>query len=238
MPAYNEEAHIDACVTEWYEAVVARVPDSELVVVDDCSRDNTGARLASLAGQLPALRVLRTPVNAGHGPAVRLGLEQCRGAFLFQTDSDRQHSPDDFWSLWDRRHDAAFVFGVRERRADGLFRLAVSLGLRGVNAVVWGRAIRDANCPFKLMRREALTTLLAAIPRDSFIPMVMVSVLARHHGYPVLEVPVRHFARSAGEASLTGAAMWLRTGTRCVSELLALRLSMNRRGAPPCGGTS
>jgi dolichol-phosphate mannosyltransferase len=228
MPAHNEGAHIEACVDEWYRSVVSRVGDAELIVVDDCSTDATAARLDVLAGRLPALRVLRTPVNGGHGRAVRLGLEHATGTFVFQTDSDRQHVPDDFWPLWERRDEADFVFGVRGQRADGTFRLAVSTVLRGVNAILWQQWIRDANCPFKLMRRDALAPILTAIPADSFIPMVMVSVLARRGGCAVIEVPVRHFPRLAGQQSLRGLAKWSRTGVRCARELVALRLASQR----------
>ena len=223
MPAYNEAAHIERSVTEWHERVVVEVPGAELVVVDDCSTDDTGAILAALAKRVPALRVLRTPANMGHGPALRLALEQSRGAFVFQTDSDRQHAPDDFWALWREREAADFVFGVRTARADGAVRAVVSGLMRVVNLAVWQRWIADANCPFKLMRRDAFLTVLAAIPRDSFIPMVMLSLLARHAGYRVREVPVRHFPRTAGHQSLAGILRWATLGPRCVGELLAMR---------------
>lgn len=229
MPAYNEADHIGACIAEWYDGVIARIPESELVIVDDCSTDGMHEQLAALARVRPGLRVLRTPANVGHGRAVRHGLEQCRNAFVFQTDSDRQHHPEDFWRLWEARHAADFVFGVRERRADGAFRSAISGMLRLVNAVLWGRWIQDANCPFKLMRREALNALLREIPADTFIPMVMVSTLARHRGYRVTEIPVRHFARTAGQQSLAGAMKWAKVSLRCTRELASLRLALARR---------
>lgn len=228
MPAHNEAANIEGAVAEWFDEVVDRIPGTELIVVDDCSTDDTGERLAALAARLPTLRALRTPVNAGHGPAVRFGLEHSRGAFVFQTDSDRQHRASDFWALWALRDEVDFAFGVREHRADGPFRLLVSHLLRGLNLLLWQRWIRDANCPFKLMRRAPLEAVLAEIPRSSFIPMVMIAVLARHHGYRVREVVVPHFARAAGEQSLTGVLRWSRIGPRCARELLALRASLGR----------
>lgn len=228
MPAFNEAGNIEQGVGEWYDAVACRIDGAEVLLVDDCSTDDTGVRLAALASRLDRLRVLQTPVNGGHGRAVRFGLDRAIGTFVFQTDSDRQLRPDDFWTLWERRHEAPFVMGVRERRADGAFRLAVSQVLRAVNLLLWGRSIRDANCPFKLMRRDALHALLAEIPPGSFIPMVMVSVLARHRGYAVIEVPVRHFPRTAGHQSLRGVATWGRTGARCARELLRLRLTLAR----------
>ena len=223
MPAYNEAEHIEQCVREWHEGVIARVPGAEIIVVDDCSKDDTGVRLRMLAEQLPALRVLTPPVNGGHGPALRFGLDRALGEFVFHTDSDRQHTPDDFWSLWERRATADFVFGVRDHRADGAFRAAVSFLMRTANAVLWGYWIRDANCPYKLMRRTALEQVLAFIPRSSFIPMVMVSVLARRAGFRVNEVRVRHFARVAGQQSLKGVLKWAGISRRCVGELVALR---------------
>lgn len=232
MPAYNEGEHIEACVQEWYDGVVSRLPDAEIIVVDDCSRDDTGARLAALAARLPGLRVLRTPVNGGHGPALRFGLDRARGEFVFHTDSDRQHTPDDFWSFWERRATADFVFGIRDHRADGALRSGISATMRVVNLLLWGCWIADANCPYKLMRRSALEQVLSVIPPASFIPMVMVSVIARRAGFRVSEARVRHFPRVAGQQSLRGLVKWVRVGRRCVSELVALRAAERAMRAP------
>jgi glycosyltransferase involved in cell wall biosynthesis len=232
MPAFNEAEHIEQSVLEWYERVASRVPGSELIVVNDCSRDDTGARLQSLSARVPALRVLQTPANGGHGPALRFGLDHAGGEFVFHTDSDRQHTPDDFWAVWEQRVDADFVLGIRDHRADGALRAGISATMRVVVAALWGCWIADANCPYKLMRRTALEQLLSTIPRTSFIPMVMVSVLARRAGYRVREVHVRHFPRIAGQQSLKGVLKWARIGSRCVGELVALRMAEKPVRAP------
>jgi len=223
MPAYNEGDHIEAGVREWYAEVVAKLPGSELIVVNDCSKDQTGAVLESLAKQMPALVPLRTPVNGGHGKALRYGFSHARGEFVFQTDSDRQHSPEDFWLLWKMRQEADFVFGVRESRADGALRMVITGIMRFLNLLLWQCWIRDANCPFKLMRRASLERVLAQVPDDSFIPMVMVSILARYTGARSIDVPVRHFARKGGEQSLKGTWNWVKVGSRCFRQLLTLR---------------
>lgn len=228
MPAHNEADHIEQSVWDWQRAVLARLPESELIVVDDRSTDDTGARLDALATHIPALRVLHTVENVGHGRAVRLGLDAGRGEFIFQTDSDRQHNPEDFWKLWALRTRADFVFGVRMSRADGWLRVVISTAMRLINFAVWGHWIADANCPFKLMRRQTLATVLERIPRSTFIPMVMVSVLTRRGGFRFLEVPVVHYPRTAGQPSLRGIAKWLTVGWRCVRELVTLRLHLPR----------
>jgi dolichol-phosphate mannosyltransferase len=229
MPAHNEAAHIEQCVSEWYESVISKLPDSELLVIDDCSTDTTASRLGALESRFPLLRVLRTPANVGHGRAVRMGLDKSLGEFVFQTDSDRQHTPEDFWALWAERETADFVFGVRASRADGLLRIAVSGTMRFANFLMWGHWIADANCPFRLMRRVPLLRVLEHVPSTAFIPMVMVSILARRCGFCVSEVRVRHFPRTAGQQSLAGVIKWVSIGTRCLRELLKLRADARRQ---------
>ena len=225
MPAYNESDIIATVVREWHAEVIARLPSSELIVVDDCSTDGTGPVLLMLAAELPSLRVVRSERNSGHGPAVRLGIQRATREFVFHTDSDRQHLAGEFWNLWAARAGCDFVFGVRRRRQDGAWRTFVSTFMRLLNFLIWGLWIADANCPFRLMRAEALRTVLRRIPRDSFIPMVMVSILARKLGMTVCEVSVTHLPRTGGQQSLKGTLTWLRVGYVCARQLVRLRLS-------------
>lgn len=226
MPAYNEGEHLELCVREWYDNVVSRIPSSELIIVDDCSRDNTHEILQELAAGMPELRALRPSRNGGHGRAVRFGLGHARGEFVFQTDSDRQHSPEDFWKLWERRLECDCVFGVREHRADGSIRVLVTRSMRFLNFLVWQMWIQDANCPFKLIRKSVLDKVLPMIPEDSFIPMVMLAILVRRERFSVSEVPVLHLPRVAGQQSLRGLLNWIRVGRRCAKQLVMLRLGV------------
>jgi len=226
MPAYNEAEHIEKTVREWHDEVVAKLPGSQLIVVDDCSKDGTGRILEGLARELAGLCVVRPQRNSGHGKALRLGFQHATQEFVFQTDSDRQHLPAEFWNLWQAKADHDFVFGVRCRRADGLFRVLVTRSMRVLNFLIWGCWTRDANCPFKLMRRQALEKVLSRVPPDSFIPMVMVSLLARKMGFRVSEIGVTHLPRTAGQQSLKGMIKWVRVCYRCAKQLVQLRLSV------------
>jgi len=226
MPAYNEEEIIEKTVQEWYEGVVGRIPGSELIVVNDCSKDGTLAVLERLAQAIPALRPLTPSRNGGHGKALRFGFDHVTQDWVFQTDSDRQHIPADFWRLWEKKEASDFVLGVRSTRADGPVRLLITTVMRLVNLLVWGLWIRDANCPFKLMRREPMGKVLARIPRDSFIPMVMFSILCRKMKYRVTEVVVQHLPRRGGQQSLAGLWKWIKVGSRCLRQLLVWRVSL------------
>jgi glycosyltransferase involved in cell wall biosynthesis len=226
MPAYNEEQIIEKTVRDWHEEVISRIPGSELIVVNDCSKDRTGDVLARLAGDFPTLRPVTPERNGGHGRALRYGFDRVTQDWVFQTDSDRQHLPSDFWRLWDQRENSDFVLGVRSTRADGPVRVFITTVMRLTNFVVWGLWIRDANCPFKLMRRQAMEKVLARIPGDSFIPMVMLSILCRKMKYRVSDVEVQHLPRRGGEQSLSGLWKWITVGSRCLRQLLVWRVRL------------
>ncbi len=223
MPAYNEKDIIASTVREWHAEVVAKLPGSRLLVIDDCSTDGTTEELQQLVQTLPGVDILRQLVNGGHGRALLTGFRQSHSSFVFQTDSDRQHSPADFWRLWDQRDHFDFVFGVRAHRQDGASRRIVATFMRVLNWLLWQVWIPDANCPFKLMRNDALTSVLRQVPEDSFIPMVMVSILARRGNFRVAEVPVQHFQRRGGTPSLKGLGRWVRVARTCVRQLVRLR---------------
>ena len=223
MPAFNELDIIERTVRDWHDQVVATLPGSELLVVDDCSTDGTGEVLERLAAQLPAVRIVRPAHNGGHGKALRFGFRQTEAEYIFQTDSDEQHLPSEFWDLWVLR-EKDFVFGIRKDRADGMLRVAITCSMRILNFIIWGIWIRDANCPFKLMRRDALERVLPKISDDCFIPMVEVSILSRKMKFTIAEVSVTHLARRGGTQSLKGVMRWIRVGAMCARQLLALRL--------------
>jgi len=223
MPSYNEEQIIEDSVREWHGEVVARIPGAELVVIDDCSTDATGSILDRLSHELPGVRSIHQPQNGGHGRALRHGFQHLSKEFVFQTDSDRQHKPAEFWRLWEIRENYDFVFGVRSQRADGVLRVVITHAMRLLIWALWRVWIRDANCPYKLMRSSALDQVLSHIPEDSFIPMVMVSIMARKMDFRFTEVPVTHLPRRGGTQSLKGILRWMRIARVCVKQLWDLR---------------
>jgi glycosyltransferase involved in cell wall biosynthesis len=222
MPCYNEGDILEGTVRDWH-ALVERIPGGRLLIVDDASTDDTPVILDGLKAELPRLDVVRAPANRGHGPTVVDGLQRAATEFVFHADSDQQIPSEEFWQLWELRDDADFVLGVRRNRADGAFRKVISTGARTVNVLLWRVHLRDANCPFKLMRREPLAKILVDLPDGLFAPMIAIAVLARVRGHRVVEVPVTHLPRTGGTQSLAGVVKWARTVQRCLAEAWSIR---------------
>jgi len=238
MPAYNEEGAIEDAVRDVQEHVLAHVPNAELVVVNDGSRDRTGLILDGLASQDGRLHVVHR-VNGGHGPALRTGLDAARGEHLLLIDSDRQIVLDGFDSLWPEAQQRDGLFGVRRRRYDPPARLVLTRLVRVALRLLLGVTLRDTNVPFKVIRRAAWERARPLIPPDTLAPSLFLAVVMYRHGASIVEREVVHRERETGIGSLRYGKLF-RFCARGFSQLLALRRDLRRlapKGAPEAVGT-
>jgi len=227
MPVFNEEEIVEKTVRDFHREIIRKIPGSEFIIVDDCSADSTPQILAKLAGELPELRILRPARNGGHGKALRLGMENSKCDWVFHADSDYQNDPTDFWKLVQKAADNDLVIGYRQQRQDPFLRLAVTRGVRLVNLFLFGVYLRDANSPFKLVRKNCLDSCLREIDREAFAPSILLASVARYRGYRVEEVPVRHLPRLTGVCSIRKWKL-AKACMRTFWEILSIRLRTRR----------
>jgi len=202
MPVYNEEGIIEKTVRDFYSEILEKIPGSEMVIVDDCSTDKTPVILKKLSEELPKIRVIRPERNGGHGRALRIAFENVKCDLIFHTDSDYQNDPMDFWDLYREIESNDLVIGYREVRHDPLTRLLITRLVRLINYVFFGFYIRDANSPFKLIKRSCLEDCLKEFNKDVFAPSILLSITAKSKGYQLKEIPVTHLPRKTGEVSI------------------------------------
>ena len=182
MPAYNEAKNIEETIRQWYPVVAKLSSECEarLVIANDGSKDDTFTIMQSLKAKYPLLLPLDKP-NSGHGATVlylyRYAISQ--GAdFIFQTDSDGQTNPDEFWQMWENRAQYDIQIGVRNGRQDGLSRVFVSKTLRLIVWLIFHEWVTDANTPFRLMRSDKLQAIMDVIPHDYFLCNVAISAIS------------------------------------------------------------
>lgn len=224
MPAYNEEANIDMVVKQWYPVVERIGEGSKLVIVDDGSKDSTYLRLQELETDYPELVAL-TKANSGHGSTCLYAYQYAiknQAGYIFQTDSDGQTDPDEFYEFWKQREDYDFLIGARKGRQDGFSRIIVTKVLKLVVGLVFGEMLEDVNTPYRLMRRESLEALLPLIPKDFFLANVLVSVLAVKEKTKTKWIPISFKPRQGGINSINIRRI-IKIGIKAIKDLRQVR---------------
>jgi glycosyltransferase involved in cell wall biosynthesis len=199
VPAFNEAHRLGAGMERFDAAVAEGAVDlrtTEVVVVDDGSRDRTGEVATKLLAPLPHHRVLTLRTNGGKGAAVRAGITAARGAHCAYMDADMAIDPRAIPLLLDGLRTSDVAIGSRalddsmvESRyvlrslMGGLFNRMVTTGT--------GLGLHDTQCGFKAFRTPAARLLFHLVRIDRFAFDVEVLVRARTLGLTITEVPVQ-----------------------------------------------
>lgn len=95
IPVYNVEAYLRECLN----SVVRATTDFEVIVVDDCSPDNSAAIVAEIASTDDRVRYVRNETNIGLGPSRNIGLQHASGDYIIFLDSDDSMTPGSLESI-------------------------------------------------------------------------------------------------------------------------------------------
>ena len=118
IPAFNEEQNVVPVLEETVRALSAEpeMGSFEIIVVNDGSRDGTGARADEYAAQRPQIRVLHHPENRGIGAALKTGYAAARGQWVVATCADGEVPVSDVVELMKLTPDADLVVSARQRQ--------------------------------------------------------------------------------------------------------------------------
>lgn len=206
IPAYNEQENIKNVIDDWYPIVEKHNGDGEsrLVIINDGSKDNTYEIMCEYAKSRPLLTPLTKP-NSGHGATVLYGYNYAlqNGAdYIFQTDSDGQTLPSEFYQFWELKEQYDMVIGWRNSRQDGFSRIIVTKTLKLVIKLCFGVTVTDANTPFRLMKADTLKKYIGLIPTDFNLSNVILSVIYAKKNCKVKYIPVTFRPRQGGVNSI------------------------------------
>ena len=90
IPAYNVPGIIERAIRS---AAAQTFPPLEILVIDDCSTDNTVEVVKALARDIPSIRLLSTPANGGPSAARNVGLRAAKGDWIALLDADDAWNP-------------------------------------------------------------------------------------------------------------------------------------------------
>jgi glycosyltransferase involved in cell wall biosynthesis len=217
LPAYNEEENLPRTTRAAVTALSRLTSDFEVIIVDDGSRDATAAVASKLAEEMPGVRLVPHEVNKGYGQALYTGFKAATKEYVFFTDSDGQFVLDELERLLAEIGEADLVIGYRAPRRDPFIRWLNAQGWNTLINALFGYTAKDVDCAFKLFRRSVLEKVVVQSRGATFSAEFLVR--ARACGFRVIEVPVTHLPRVAGQA--TGAKP--KVIIRAFKELIAFR---------------
>ena len=195
VPVYNEEANIPELVPRLFAVLDTLDRPSEVICVDDGSRDRSLDLLRGLLDRYPdRLRVVELSRNFGQHPAILAGFAIAGGDVIVTIDADLQNPPEEIpklLALADQGFDV--VGGVREVRRDSLFRRAASRIVNRVTTAITGIRMTDYGCMLRAYSREVIDLINRCEESSTFIP-----ALAQTFSRRPAEVSVRHAERRAG----------------------------------------
>jgi glycosyltransferase involved in cell wall biosynthesis len=155
IPLYNEQENIEPLQNEVAAALSGH--DYELILVDDCSSDDTLTRI----DRRPGVRVIEFAKNTGQSAAMYAGIYAAKGEVIVLLDGDRQNDPADILKLLaEIEKGADLVCGYRANRKDTAFKRLQSRIANFVRSRFTGDGVRDTGCTLKAMRRDCREALV------------------------------------------------------------------------------
>ncbi len=203
IPVYNEAATLDEIVRR--VTAVDTGMETELVLVDDCSRDGSADKLRQMQAAHPEWKVRFHEYNRGKGAALRTAFAAATGDVILIQDADLEYDPKDFPRLLEPILDghADVVYGSRFI-GGGPHRVVYfwhSLGNRFLTLVsnmMTDLNLTDMEVCYKVFRREVLESISLFEDRFGF-EVEVTSKVARGKRWRIYEVPISYYGRSYAE---------------------------------------
>jgi glycosyltransferase involved in cell wall biosynthesis len=207
IPVFNEARTVESLISA-VQGVDSGLP-KELVVVDDCSTDGTGAVLERVAAGHPEIRLVRHERNRGKGAALRTGFASATGDIVLVQDADLEYDPHEYPRLLQPILDghADVVFGSRfigggAHRVVFFWHYVGNKVLTTLSNMMTNLNLTDMEVCYKVFKAEVLRSFPLREDRFGFEPEVTAKVARRR--WRVYEVPISYYGRDYSEGNKIG----------------------------------
>ena len=229
IPVYNEEATIQLLIAL---VVNARLPDGvrrEIIIVNDCSKDNTKTKLDELPKLFPQVDfdITHKPVNEGKGAALRDGFKKATGDVVLIQDADLEYDPADYMKLLQPIVDdkADVVYGSRfigePHRVLYYYHTLGNRFLTMLSNMFTNLNLTDMEVCYKVFRKSVLDRIEVKCNRFGFEPEITAKIAKMRPRLRIFEVGVAYYGRSYEE----GKKITWRDGVKAILTIIRFRFS-------------
>ena len=205
MPAYNEEATLREIVGKVLQLDFLL----ELIIVDDCSKDNTPAIAQTLANADERVRYVRQPVNGGKTEALKTGFSLTKGEVVIVQDADLEYDPSEISDVVMPIADghADVVYGSRfmvkkAARVLYFYHYLANKGLTFLSNCLTNLNMSDVETCYKAFRGEIIRNM--TITSRGFGFEIEVTAKVAKLKCAVYEVPISYYGRTYEEGKKIG----------------------------------
>lgn len=207
VPAYNEERTIETILTTLTNVKLVENIRMEVIVVNDCSRDNTASILQSFIQSHPQLdiKAFHHPKNKGKGAALHTGIKEATGDYIIVQDADLEYDPNEFNILLkpviEGRADVVYGSRFMGGNPHRILFFWHSLGnqfLTFISNMFSNLNLTDMETCYKLIRADIIKGLSLKENRFGFEPEVTQKI-AKSKNIRIYEVGISYYGRTYAE---------------------------------------
>lgn len=212
IPAYNEGATIHHILNKVKEVVFLDGVQKEVIIVNDCSKDNTEEAILSYKNANPDLPIqyYKHEVNQGKGAALRTGIQKASGDFVVIQDADLEYDPEELNLLLkpilngfaDVVYGSRFMGGKPHR----ILFFWHSIGnkfLTNLSNMFTNLNLTDMETCYKMFKREIVQSIHLVENRFGFEPEITAKI-SRIKGIRIYEVGISYYGRTYEEGKKIG----------------------------------
>ncbi|MCK4813120.1 MAG: polyprenol monophosphomannose synthase [Candidatus Marinimicrobia bacterium] len=209
IPTYNEKANISKLISKIQSL---KIPDLDILFIDDNSPDGTGKIISSFRKEIPNLLLIEREGKLGLGTAYIMGFKyglKHGYDYIAQMDADFSHNPKDLRIFFEKIKEYDWIIGSRYVSGINvvnwpLRRLILSKGANVYTKIVTGLPIKDSTAGFKCWNRKVLATIdLDAIKSRGYSFQIEMNYRAWKAGFTSFEQSIVFIDRTIGQSKMS-----------------------------------
>ncbi len=195
VPVYNEEDNLNRVETELLKYSETAKVSTCILFVNDGSKDKSQELIEDICNRNTNFNFISFQENRGLSAAIKAGFDYTNTELVGYIDSDLQTAPEDFNLLLEHIGDFDLVTGVRANRKDSFVKNMSSTIANGIRRSFTHDGMDDTGCPLKVIKTDFAKQIPMFKGLHRFLPAMILLQKGK-----VIQIPVQHFPRIAGQA--------------------------------------